>query len=96
MTKIDYYEGLNRDSKLTVELDVPTVAKEICAMNYGAHRLLSAMVRELRAKNMEYVNYQREKDAALPENRRLNLPAERERSPLADAIEAALNAGHTY
>lgn len=96
MTTIDYYEGLNRDSKLTVELDVPTVAKEICSMNYGAHRLLSAIVHELRRKNLEYVNGQHAKDAKLPENRRLNLSRERERSPLADAIESALNAGHTY
>ena len=96
MTKIDYYKGLNEDSKLTIELSIETVAKEICAMNYGAHRLLSAMVHELRRKNTAYILAQVAKDALRPPENRLEWTDEDHKSPLADTIEAALNQGHTH
>jgi hypothetical protein len=96
MTRIDTYKHLDDDSKVEVELSLPEIEKRACAMNYGAHRLLSAMVHELRAKNAAYIERTRQEDAQRPENQRLNLGGDRLRSPMADAIEAALNAGHYY
>jgi len=96
MIQIDYYKHLDSDSKLTTELSMEEIAEKCCELNYGAHRLLSALVHVLRKRNVEYVQSTRNADAVKPQHKRLNLPPERERSPLADAIESALNAGHYY
>lgn len=96
MSKLDTYKGLNEESKLTTSFSMPEVAKECCQLNYGAHRLLSAMVHQLRANRKKYVEDTWARDAALPENRRLNLHRAQMASPLADAIEAALNQDHYY
>lgn len=77
--KKDYYVGLNKDSRLRIELDIVQVAKEICGMNYRAHRLLSAMVDELRRKNDEF----KAKYAG-------RVIEEYQTSPLADGIEKLL------
>lgn len=88
MPQLDSHNHLNDDSKLKVELSIPDVAKQVCSLNYGAHRLLSAMVHELRAKN-NAENLETEK-------RGLKVQDSWRRSPLADIIESALNQGHYY
>lgn len=97
MTKIDTYKHLDKESfyNLRVELNPEQVAKEFCHLNYGAHRLLSAMVHELRKKRLEEIAYYDERDKDKPVEQRLAFTKEEKRSPLADAIEAALNSGHT-
>lgn len=82
MTEIDTYKHLDKDSKVTVELSMPELAKHVGSLNYGAHRLLSAMVHELRAKNLEHVQRTRERDMTMLEHRRLNLPVEHWPMPL--------------
>ena len=39
------YDHLNKDDKLEISLDIEELAKKIETMNYGTHRLLSALVR---------------------------------------------------
>lgn len=82
MTRVDTYKHLDADSKLAAELSMPEVAAKVCALNHGAHRLLSAMVHELRARNEKWI----------AENPKTLLPE----SPLADGIEALLNQGHYF
>lgn len=96
MSKIDTYKHLDAGTTVSVELSMPEIAKRVCALNYGSHRLLSAMVHEMRANYTGYVKRVDAEDAKKPENQRRNLSAEDRCSPLADAIEAALNAGHYY
>lgn len=96
MTHIDTYKGLDRDSKMEISLSMPEVAEHICQLNYGAHRLLSAMVHELRKRQFDYIQCLEIENASKPEERRLKISSGDERSPLADAISAALNAGHTH
>ncbi len=48
MNTVDSYRHLNESSKFRIELDVEMVAAKIIGMNYGVHRLLSAIVRQLR------------------------------------------------
>lgn len=83
-TEIDTYKHLDKDSQLELALSIPEVAKRICALNYGTHRLLSALVHELRGLQDDY-------------NKRMRLAHgwEPEVSPLAEGIEALLNQGHT-
>lgn len=92
----DYYKHLDEDSKLSVELSLPEIASKVCDLNYGAHRLLSAMVDTLRSKNNDFIARIEAENKQKPENQRLILSEERKRSPLADSIEAALNAGQYY
>jgi len=44
MPKQHYYKNFDRDSKLTMELDLRQVAEQLASMNYGVHRLLSHLV----------------------------------------------------
>lgn len=57
MRSIDFYKHLDDDWPLRVEMTVPEVVKAIVAQNYGTHRLLSALVHELRAKAKEDPKY---------------------------------------
>lgn len=50
MSKIDTYKHLNKDSKFCIELDIEDVATKIVSMNYGVHRLLSAIAQQRSAK----------------------------------------------
>ena len=50
-TKIDTYRHLDADTSLTVKLTMTDIARDCVKLNYGAHRLLSALVHELRADN---------------------------------------------
>lgn len=42
MRYIDMYKHINEKSK--VEVDIEDIAKQVINMNYGVHRLLSALV----------------------------------------------------
>jgi hypothetical protein len=79
MRKIDSYKHLDKDTAMTLTLPMEQIASECVRLNYGAHRLLSAMVHALREANNEYA-------AEHP-----NVPPEP--SELADGIEALLNKG---
>jgi hypothetical protein len=50
MSEIDSYRHLNYgnypQSKLEISIDIEELAKKIIEMNYGVHRLLSAIVRQ--------------------------------------------------
>jgi hypothetical protein len=82
MPRIDSYKHLDGDSKVSVELSMEEIAQRVCALNYGAHRLLSAMAHELRKKNDEFIE-------SCPD-------CKGQRSPLADAIEELLNKGYYF
>lgn len=45
MSKVGIYDRLNESSSLDIELDINDIAKQFVSMNYGTHRLLSAIVR---------------------------------------------------
>ena len=45
MRYLDQYRHLNKASLFTVKLSLDEVAEKILAMNYGVHRLLSAIIR---------------------------------------------------
>lgn len=99
MTKIDTYKHLDEDYAdyaVKIKFTMPEIAERCCQLNCGGHRLLSALVHALRARQLEYINYVKERDSKLPENKRLNLKPEDERSPLADGIEKLLNEGFDY
>lgn len=96
MTKIDTYSHLDADSRVTFDPTMQELAAKACALNYGAHRLLSAMVHELRDKQTTYIRLRTAEEATKSPSQRLYYLPDDERSPLADAIEAALNAGHTH
>lgn len=79
MSKKDFYSGLNKDSKLRVEIDIPQLAVMVNSLNYGTHRFLSALVDELREKQ-ENAKYGDD---------RLN-----EKSELAEGINELLQKGY--
>lgn len=54
MSKKDFYCGLNKDSKLRVEIDIPQLVVMVNSLNYGTHRFLSALVDELREKQEKF------------------------------------------
>jgi hypothetical protein len=89
MSHIDFYKHLDTSDPVALAIPMDKLAREVCALNYGAHRFLSAMVHELRARNAATLEKWREEGhiPVLPEY---------EHSPLADAIEKALNEGHYY
>ena len=43
-TECDSYKHLNETDKFTMSMDIEEVAAKIVGMNYGVHRLLSAIV----------------------------------------------------
>lgn len=96
MTGIDTYKHLDEDSKLRVEVSMTQLAEQICALNYGAHRLLSALVHELRRRNLATVAAWEARENDKPVDRRRIYTDEDRRSPLADAIEEALNKDGFY
>lgn len=48
--KIDEYKHLDASYPVQLTTTMPEIVKTIVAQNYGTHRLLSALVHELRAK----------------------------------------------
>jgi hypothetical protein len=91
MSQIDFYKHLDKDTAMTVTLPMEQIARDCVALNYGAHRLLSALVHELRAKNTKRA----EEYAAMYPNEKLSEGEIQpyERSKLADGIEELLNKG---
>lgn len=81
MPHIDYYKGLNSDDKFRVEMDIEELAEKVCSMNYGAHRMVSAIVHALRAKNAKFYS----------DNPKYTF----EPSRLAEALDEALSTGAT-
>jgi hypothetical protein len=53
MTNIDSYKHLDDDPAylIKIQFTMPELVKMVVAQNYGAHRFLSALVHELRAKS---------------------------------------------
>jgi hypothetical protein len=47
-SKLGSYDHMNPDSALTIKIPMEQLVKDVVELNYGAHRLLSALVRELR------------------------------------------------
>jgi hypothetical protein len=78
----DYYKHINEtdEGKLTLQVSIPEVAEMVCSQNYGAHRLLSALVDELRKRNEKYKKESESKGFKVESD-----------SPLAQGIEALLN-----
>jgi len=77
MRRIDFYKHLDADTPLTITLSMDQIARDCVALNYGAHRLLSALVHALR-----------DRDAALSAKYEMKTD-----SQLADGIEELLNRG---
>ena len=50
---IDQYQSLNETSKFRAEVDIEEVATKVINMNYGVHRLLSAIVRQRLAERSD-------------------------------------------
>jgi hypothetical protein len=78
--KIDEWKNLDRSEKLTMEMSIPDVAREIVRMNRGAHRMLSAMAHALR---------EHRKENPLPVSGDSD-------NPMAEALEKLLNDGIYY
>lgn len=87
MPAIDTYKHLG---PLQYELPMEDLAKAMCNQNYGAHRFLSALVHELRAKAKRYCEDRQKRDP------KQHIPDSEQRSPLADGIEFLLNQGMFY
>ena len=49
-SRIDEYKHLDKHTAMAVVLPMEQIARECVALNYGAHRLLSAMVHAIREK----------------------------------------------
>lgn len=83
MSCLNSYKHLNECTPLKVIYPMEQLVKDICDLNYGSHRLLSALVDELRERA-------RKQDAKFtakwPDHKA-------EGSPLADGIEVLLNKG---
>ena len=54
MNRVDQYKHLNIKNELGVNCGMEEMAKFVVSQNYGAHRLLSAMVHELREYHKKY------------------------------------------
>jgi len=61
---IDSYKHLNKNSKVTIQrdkiivkIDIEDIAGELLDMNYGVHRLLSALVRQRKEKKDREFNF---------------------------------------
>lgn len=50
MTQKDSYKHLNDDKDLKIVLDMDALADQLCTVNYGVHRFLSALVDARRKK----------------------------------------------
>ena len=84
---IDDYNHLNKDLPYTINISVEDIAKNFINMNYGTHRLLSALVHELRNRHeIRKLKFEEESGIKHPT----------EKSPLADGIEKLLNQGFYY
>lgn len=83
---IDTYKHLDKDTQMKVSLSMEEIARECAALNYGAHRLLSALVHELREK----------RERLAQEQERCGMTIRGRHSPLADGIEELLNNGLFY
>lgn len=85
-TRIDTYKHLDASTKVSIELSMEDIARRCVSLNYGAHRLLSALVHELRSAART------QRDNALRRD-----PSNEDRYPgtseLADGIEKLLNSG---
>jgi DNA-directed RNA polymerase subunit L len=53
-SRIDSYKHLDKETPFTVELSMEQIARQVVQLNYGTHRLLSALVHELRAENARH------------------------------------------
>jgi hypothetical protein len=87
MSKIDTYKHLDKDTSMSIVLPMEQIAKSCVALNYGAHRLLSALVHELRAENEKLEKKWQDRNPREP------VSADFKNSPLADGIEKLLNDG---
>lgn len=58
MSQPHFYDNLDKDSKLSLEIDMRALAEHLVSMNYGVHRLLSHLIdvrRERQRRNiLEY------------------------------------------
>lgn len=88
----DMYKHLNDDKGYQIGKGVPitvpmqVLAMQIFAQNYGLHRFLCEIVKLGRAQQAErQAEYDAKGDTDIKAT-----------TPLIDAIEAAINAGHTY
>lgn len=90
MNKPHTYRHLDKDSELTLTLDMRSLAERVVNMNYGTHRLLSHIIdvrRERLAADIKEYESRGDHDVA-------DL-ARREGDKLADGIEALLRLGLT-
>jgi len=81
-----YYAGLDKDSKMAVELPLREVAERVVEMNYGTHRFLSHLVDVRRERLAARVAHYRELG-----DENVAQSVERRGDPLADAIEKQLH-----
>lgn len=44
MPRPHFYKNLDRDSKLTIDIDMRSLAERVETMNYGTHRFLSHLI----------------------------------------------------
>lgn len=88
MTRPHYYDGLDTDSKITLEIDMRSLAERIVGMNYGEHRLLSHLIDARRARLAARIVAYRQKGLADVAD-----SVQRRGDPLADGIEALLLQG---
>jgi len=86
--KQHYYGHLDRDSKLTMELDLRQVAEQLVLLPYGAHRLLSHLIDVRRERFATLIARQEASgDLRIADNMR------REGDRLANGIAALLESG---
>lgn len=86
---IDAYKHLDADTAMTLTLSMTQIAESCVALNYGTHRLLSALVHAIRAREKAYL----EQWARDHPGFKGVTPYSSESSELADGIEALLNKG---
>ena len=93
MSGIDFYKHLEKVHPFTVELSMDDIARKCVKLNYGVHRLLSSLVRELRAANKRHEEKWNEQH---PDDDPSENPHTGKDSPLAKGIEELLNQGLFY
>jgi len=83
-----HYRHLDRDSKLTMELDLRQVAEQLVALPYGVHRLLSHLV-DVRRERFHMLVARQEASGDL----RIADDMRREGDRLAEGIATLLESG---
>lgn len=53
MSRIDFYRNIDNDPNegIVISISMDEIARIAISKNYGVHRLLSSLVREIRARN---------------------------------------------